>query len=385
MKVRKPSGGGPRRLHLWFPNIFEFKGGIQVYSLFLLAALQGILPERRYRVFLKHDRAAPPTPTILPQTRFHCSGRVPLRWRTAAFAAQIAAWGALQRPELIISSHVHFAVVAAQLQRWLGIPYWVVAHGVEVWQLRRPDLQNALRRADRILAVSGYTRDRLLAEQDLDPQRVVILPNTFAAECFRPGPKPLHLLNRHQLRPEQPTLLTVTRLDASQPYKGYDQILQALPTIRQQFPDVHYLIVGKGSDRPRLEGLIQALDLSDCVTLVGFVPDDELPDYYNLGDVFAMPSRGEGFGIVYLEALACGKPVLGGNQDGALDALCHGELGALVDPGDVGAIAQTLITLLQGTYPHPLLYQPAQLRAKVIEAYGLARFTRTLARLLAVP
>jgi len=372
----------PRCLHLWLPNIFEFKGGIQVYSLFLLAALQGIIPEARYRVFLKHDCAAPPAPALLPQTRFHCSGRVPLRWRTPAFAAQLALGGLIERPELIVTSHVHFAVVAAQLNRWLGLRYWIVAHGVEVWNIQRPDLRNALHRAERILAVSGYTRDRLLAEQDLDPQRVAILPNTFAAERFRPGPKPPHLLARHQLRPEQPVILTVARLDASQPYKGYDQVLRALPAIQQHLPEVRYLLVGQGSDRPRLEALAAELRLANSVIFAGFVPDGELPDYYNLCDVFAMPSRGEGFGIVYLEALACGKPVLGGNQDGALDALCHGELGALVDPGDVGAIAATLTAILQGCYPNPLLYQPEQLRAKVVEVYGFARFTRTLAGLL---
>ncbi len=373
----------PRCLHLWCPNIFEFKGGIQVYSLFLLAALQGILPQARYRVLLKHDRAAPPTPACLPQTSFHGSGRIPRRWRTPLFAVQLAAWGLLERPDLIITTHVHFAVVAAQLQRWLGIPYWVVAHGVEVWNLQRADLRQALQRAQRVVAVSGYTRDRLLAEQALRPQQVVILPNTFAAERFQPGPKPPHLLHRHQLRPEQPVILTVARLDASQPYKGYDQILRALPLIRAQVPTVRYVIVGQGSDRPRLEALIADLGLAEAVTLAGFVPDDELPDYYNLCDVFAMPSRGEGFGIVYLEALACGKPVLGGNQDGALDALCQGELGALVDPGEVGAIATTLVAILQGSYPNSLLYQPQQLRARVREAYGFARFTRTLAELLA--
>jgi glycosyltransferase involved in cell wall biosynthesis len=91
-----------------------------------------------------------------------------------------------------------------------------------------------------------------------------------------------------------------------------------------------------------------------------------------------MPSKGEGFGIVYLEALACGKPTLGGNQDGALDALCRGELGALVDPDDVQAIAHTLVEILQGTYPNPLIYQPEQLRQRVIDIYGFERFKRTL-------
>ena len=92
-----------------------------------------------------------------------------------------------------------------------------------------------------------------------------------------------------------------------------------------------------------------------------------------------MPSKGEGFGIVYLEALACGKPTLGGNQDGAIDALCHGRLGALVDPDNIEEIAQTLIQILQGTYPNSLIYQPEQLRQKVIETYGFEKFKQTLA------
>jgi glycosyltransferase involved in cell wall biosynthesis len=124
--------------------------------------------------------------------------------------------------------------------------------------------------------------------------------------------------------------------------------------------------------------MVDELGLGGCVTLTGFIPDEELTAHYQLCDVFAMPSKGEGFGIVYLEALACGKPTLGGNQDGALDALCRGELGALVDPDDVQAIAHTLVEILQGTYPNPLIYQPEQLRQRVIDIYGFERFKRTL-------
>lgn len=175
----------------------------------------------------------------------------------------------------------------------------------------------------------------------------------------------------------------MARLAEAERYKGYDQILQALPTIRQSIPNIHYILVGKGSDRPRIENLITQLQLQDCVTLAGFVPDDELCDHYNLCDVFAMPSKREGFGIVYLEALACGKPTLGGNQDGAVDALCHGTLGALVDPDDIDAIAQTLIQILQGNYPNPVMYQPELLRQKVIETYGFEKFKQTLAGHLA--
>ncbi len=134
--------------------------------------------------------------------------------------------------------------------------------------------------------------------------------------------------------------------------------------------------------RPRIEKLIAELDLQDCVTLTGFIPDTELNDHYNLCDVFAMPSKGEGFGIVYLEALACGKPTLGGDRDGAIDALCQGELGILVNPNDIGAIAQNLSQILQGTHPHPLIYQPEILRQKVIDTFGFAQFQKTLKELM---
>jgi phosphatidylinositol alpha-1,6-mannosyltransferase len=224
--------------------------------------------------------------------------------------------------------------------------------------------------------VSRFTCDRIRQSQSL--QNLGLLPNTFDASRFQVAPKPRHLLNRYGLEPDQPVILTVNRLAAGESFHSYDQILAALPAIRQAFPNVHYLVVGKGDDRPRLEKLIATSHLQDCVTLAGFIPDAELPDHYALCDVFAMPSQLEGFGIVYLEAMASGKPVLAG-LDGAQDALKQGEFGALVDPTDVNAIATTLTKILSGTYPNPLMYQPQALRSQVIEAFGQQAFQRTLA------
>ncbi len=382
LQLSSTEGLSRAHLHLWFPNIFEFKGGIQVYSAFLLKALQKIYPELDYDVFLKHDTCTVEEIDFLPQTNFHFSGKWSFRLRTFMFAIQLLSYGFWQRPKIIISTHVNFTVAAYWLKRLTGISYWTVAHGVDAWKIDNTALQTALKSADRILAVSNYTRDRLIQEQNLDPSRICLLPNTFDASRFKIASKPQHLLERYQLTFEQPVILTVARLDSTERYKGYDQILKALPTIRQTIPNVHYIIVGKGSDRPRVEKLIADLDLQDCVTLAGFVPDEELNDHYNLCDVFAMPSKGEGFGIVYLEALACGKPTLGGDRDGAIDALCHGELGILVNPDDIAAIAQNLIQILQGTHSHPLIYQPEVLREKVINTFGFAQFQNTLAQLL---
>ncbi len=361
-------------------------GGIQVYSAVLLRTLQDLYPTAEYDVFLKYDH--PDTKnlqnlTFLPQTRFHYFGQShgdPHPWRrygmAAVAAAKIVSMGIWQRPTLILTTHPDlYSVVFRWFKRLTGVPYWVVLHGLEAWSIQNPILKSALSHANQAIAVSHYTRDRVLTQGYLDPNQVSVLPNTFDGSAFQIQPKPDYLLKRYGLSPEQPVILTVTRL---QQYKGYDQILNALPQIRQQIPNVHYILAGKGSEQTRIEALISHLGLEDCVTLAGYIPKHELQDHYNLCDVFAMPSKGEGFGIVYLEALACGKPVLAGNKDGAVDPLGHGELGCLVDPDDGEAIAQNLIQILQGTYPHPLMYQPQQLRRKAIERFEYSRFRQTL-------
>ncbi|MBD2164354.1 glycosyltransferase [Calothrix membranacea FACHB-236] len=371
-----------QKISLWFPEIFQFKGGIQVYSAFLLEALQKLYCKHDYHIFLKQDTHCSPNYPFKAHTQLYFAGAWSLPLRTIIFAGKILGYGIWQRPSLIITSHLNFSFPAYLLKWLLGIPYGVVVHGIEVWNLQNSTRKLALKYADIIFAVSHYTRDRLLQEQDLDPQKVVVLPNTFDADNFQIAPKPDYLLKRYGLNPQQPIILTVARLSQSEQYKGYDKILAALPQIRQAIPHVHYVLVGKGDDEPRIKQLISQYQLQDCVTLTGFVPDEELSSHYHMCDIFAMPSKGEGFGIVYLEALACGKPTLAGNQDGAQDALCQGELGVLVDPDDIEAIAQALIQILQGTHSNSLLYQPEVLRQKVIERFGFESFQQTLGNYL---
>ena len=368
--------------HLWIPNIFDFKGGIQVYSAVLLEALQKLAPQIKYEAMLLHDRPTASKTQTSGKISWHYCGNVPLKLRYFAYTAQLVALALWQRPKLIIATHLNFTVVAYWLKKVTGIPYWTVAHGIEAWGIKRPQLTRALHHADKVLAVSSYTRQRLINEQNLASDKVVVLPNTFDATRFTIAPKPEYLLQKYGLKPEQPTILTVARLAEVQRHKGYDRVLQALPEIRNAIPDVHYLIVGKGKDRPRIQEAITNLGLQDCVTLAGFVPDEQLCDYYNLCDMYAMPSKKEGFGIVYLEAMACGKPVLAGDRDGAVDALCQGKLGVLVDPDDLWAIANNTIAILQKKHSHPLIYRPEKLRKRVIRHFGFEMFQETLANLL---
>ncbi|MBI4783104.1 MAG: glycosyltransferase [Oscillatoriophycideae cyanobacterium NC_groundwater_1537_Pr4_S-0.65um_50_18] len=369
-------------IHFWTPGLFEFKGGIQVYSGFLLRALQSLYPDATIQVFVMHDRHLPARDPQHSNTQFHGLGLYPKRLRTAAFATQAIASALWQRPDLVITTHLNFTVAAHALKQAIGTPYWAIAHGFEAWKIQRSALQQAVTQADRILAVSEYTRERLLETLDLPASRVSLLSNTFNPQQFQIAEKPTYLLHRHGLTPDQPVLLTVNRLAAGESYHAYDRVLAALPQIRQVIPNVHYLIVGQGDDRTRLEQAIAQQQLQDCVTLTGFIPDAELHHYYALCDVFAMPSKLEGFGIVFLEAMASGKPVLASNQDGGRDAVCRGALGALVDPDDTEAIAQTLIKILQKKHSNPLICQPEALRQQAIQTFGFQKFQQTLASLL---
>lgn len=366
------------KVHLWIPNIFEFKGGIQVYSEFLLKAIHSF-KVKSCHVIIKHDKRVPISALQeFSLFQFHCSGSWPLALRTHAFAAQLISSAIQDKPDLIIATHINFTLLAYHINRLLDIPYWAVAHGVEAWNIKSPSLQRALKNSDLVLSVSNYTRNQLITEGYLQPHKIQILPNTFDENLFVSAAKLDILLQRYKLKVNQPIILTVARLDKREGYKGYDRIIKALTKVKTQIPDVHYLLVGKGGDRSRIEQIIKELQLENHVTLAGFVPDEELCDHYNLCDVFAMPSKGEGFGIVYLEAMACGKPCLGGNQDGALDALDQGEIGVLVNPDDIDEIADALIRILEKKYPNPLLYQPEQLRQAVIDRFGFEIFQQRL-------
>ncbi|TYQ23365.1 glycosyltransferase family 4 protein [Pseudanabaena sp. UWO311] len=367
------------KIHVWLPDIFQFKGGIQVYSAFLIQALEQVLPDSDRHVFLKNDTHATEDIEFDEQTKISFAGRWKSTfWHTPIFAAQVLLAAIKDRPDLIICGHINFSPLAAKIFNLLKIPYWVIVHGIDAWNIEDKSKIYGLKSAQKIVSVSEYTRDRIVYEQKISPDRIPLLPVTFNDRQFTVKPKPQYLLDRLQLNPDQPTILTVTRLASGDRYKGYDQIIQALPAIRCQIPNICYLLVGKGDDRDRIEAMVDDLDVRDCVTFAGFVPDDELADYYNLCDLFAMPSKGEGFGIVYLEALACGKPTIGGNQDGAIDALCKGELGVLVNPDSIDEIRETIVEILMNKHSLSILYEPDMLRQKAIEKYGFEQFKQNL-------
>ena len=270
------------------------------------------------------------------------------------------------------------APLAAWLARLLGARYWLQAHGAEVWRDRRDVVRRAIEAADQVTTVSRGTRKSLLGWVDLAPERVRVLPNTVDAR-FTPGPPSSALRQRLQLG-AGPILLAVGRLAASERYKGHELVFTALPALRARFPGIVHVVAGDGDDRARLEARASELaGEGGAVRFLGFVSDEDLPDLYRLADLFVMPSSEEGFGIVYLEAAACGLRVIGGTGGGSGDAVPDDRVGELVDPGDADGLVEVVTRLLrQG---------PAD--AAAIEPYRRPHFVAgaklLLARLMAQP
>lgn len=369
------------KVHVWAPDLFSTTGGVQAFTRYLIDALLMITHSKGMRVLVKNDH-----PKDLPRNNdapsVNVCGHWPLRMRTARFAMECMRQTLREEPDLIVSSHLHFGPLAQLARGSFGTPYVLVAHGIDAWRISRASRQRALQQANLVLAVSHFTRDYLLRHAGLDGNRVKILPNTFAEERFAIAPKSPRLLRKYGLRPDTPVILTVCRLEETERYKGYDQIIKALPEIMRSVPNARYLLVGKGSDQSRIEKMIAEVGVREAVILAGFVPDEELVEHYNLCDIFAMPSQAEGFGIVYLEALACGKPVLAGNKDGSRDALADGELGLLVDPNNKAEIAAEIISVLRHEHSHPMIFDPQLLRHRVIELFGFEAFKQRVADLL---
>jgi glycosyltransferase involved in cell wall biosynthesis len=125
--------------------------------------------------------------------------------------------------------------------------------------------------------------------------------------------------------------------------KGHDEVLDALPELAAEVPDLTYLVCGDGPDRSRLEDKAQALGVEGRVVFAGYVPESEKADHYRVADAFVMPGRTEGFGIVYLEALACGVPVVASSADASQEAVRGGELGVVADPDDRNSVQSGIL------------------------------------------
>jgi phosphatidyl-myo-inositol dimannoside synthase len=276
---------------------------------------------------------------------FHVGDR---RYEFRGFArrkARLAAAVLTLAPEVRFAyfGHAHLGPLGLAL-RLLNrrAEYWVAAHGIEVWT-RLPGLRRrALGHASRIAAVSAFTARAAAEAQGLDPNRFFVLPPVLDPIFAGSGESALPVALPKQAR----VLLAVGRLVSAEPGKGVDTVIEALPKVLRVFPETYFVIVGDGDARPGLEKLARETGVADRVVFAGEQPLGALGGFYDRCDVFIMPSRQEGFGVVFLEAMAHGKPVIAGAHGGTPELVEDGVSGYLVNYGDAEMTAHRLLALL---------------------------------------
>lgn len=253
--------------------------------------------------------------------------------------------------DLIFCGHINLMPVAYALSVISNKPLWLQIHGIEAWKSPNRIQRWIVEKASLVTSVSRYTRSKFLEWANFDPNFVKVLPNTVS-EIFYPGKKKVEILDKYALK-EKKILLTVSRLDSRERYKGHELVIEALATLIESHPEIVYVIAGDGDDRLRLEKFSKTLLPEGTIRFIGYVEDRELPDLYRAADLFVMPSTGEGFGIVFLQALACNIPVIATNSDGSVDPLRDGADGFLVSPNSVEELCSTISFILSKNSVNP--------------------------------
>lgn len=264
---------------------------------------------------------------------FACFGGSRLRLTLRVLGMQLAS-----RRRLLLFDHPGPARAQALLPARLRSPYLIVTHGIEIWRPLGRQLESALRGAARVFA---STRASIAAAQPHLPAGCAL---TLLPPGREPAQPPSHAKLPNGLAPG--FVLTVGRLESSERYKGIDELIEAWPAVVARLPEARLVVVGEGSDRPRLERKARDLGLEGSIRFLGFVSTALLDALYRAAALFALPSRGEGFGLVFLEAMAVAKPCLALRDTAPAEIVVDGETGRLVPAGDGPALERALIELL---------------------------------------
>lgn len=273
-------------------------------------------------------------------------------WPTPALAERVDEYATRRDAEVVVFGDAFPLALLGPRLASAGRPYLVLSHGFDYWMSTVPVAHTVMRRmtsrASRVAGCSEFVSRRVrTAAPDHVP--VSVLHPGADVERFRPDLPTEDLRSRHGLG-DRPVIVCVSRLVAR---KGQDVLIRAMRSIQRRVPEATLMIVGSGPDERRLRGLAERAP-TGSVTFVGEVTEQDLPRYYALGDVFAMPCRTraagleiEGWGNVFLEAAACGRPVIVGDSGGTREALVHGETGLLVDGTDVEGVAEAIGDVLE--------------------------------------
>jgi glycosyltransferase involved in cell wall biosynthesis len=337
-----------KKVILFTLQTFSTTGGIQKMTRTLAHSLFHISKQKNwdFKLWSVYDSRYDLMAQYLPDENFVGFGRNKLKLGLKTI-------GQASRADIVILSHVNLAILGLIIKLINpGCKVWLVAHGIEVWRPLSFFRNVFLKRfCDKIICVSSFTKKQMIYWHGSDPDQCIVLNN--AVDPFIKLPetftKPEYLLNRYSLSPSNQVIFTLTRLASSEQYKGYEQVIKAVSHLKVKFPGIKYILSGQYdyTEETRIKDLIQAYQVNDQVLLTGFLNENELADHFLLADLFVLPSKKEGFGIVFVEALACGLPVICGNADGSTDAIRNGELGTAINVDDLKELERTIAGYLR--------------------------------------
>ena len=326
-----------KRILLVLPEVFECEGGIQMFcrSLCLATGRWAEHHNGSVSAIVLNDRNEPDARYV----NGGFSGYVAAHRSKARVVSSYVQQTLSHRPDLIVFGHVSLAPLLL-IPTTRDSKTCVFAYGIEVWQSPGLAVQRALRRADAVMAISEYTRSELLKQVRVNPDKVSLFPCSL-------DPHWLPEAIDYESPEGVPVILTVCRLNKDDAYKGVDSVISSLPAVVKECGPVAYRIAGQGDDVSRLKTLAEELNVSALVTFAGELSEDALRAEYRRCSMFVMPSEGEGFGIVFLEAMAHAKPVIGGAHGGTPSVITHGETGLLVSRLDIEELSQSIIRILK--------------------------------------
>ena len=351
-----------------FPDLLAV-GGVQTAGRHTAAVLSRMADERGWAArFL----------SLNDPNGTHVSGTGDIRFEFDGFARSRprftteALRSANRDTRLVLAAHPNLAVPALAMRaRAHGFRLMVLSHGVEVWKPLSGLRRSCLRRADLVLAPSHDTARKLYEVQGVPQSNIRVLHWGLDPSFFDLVDRAKNLPLPDSF-PKAPYVLSVGRWSSAERYKGLDTLIQALPELLRTVPNLHLVFVGEGDDRPALERLASERHVRERVHFVSGISREELVAAYAHAEVFALPSGGEGFGFVFLEAMALGKAVVGGNHGGIPDIIEDGVTGFLVEHGGVTQLAEKISILLTNQSLRGDMGSRG--RARVLQSFGFQNF-----------
>lgn len=347
------------------PDLFGPPSGIARYCRMVCGALSDPKNDVTAIALLDQDETRREAGQTFPGLKY-----LPCRGRRSLFVQRVLR-AARTRPDFILVGHTNFALLGWLIAKLCRAPLVTFIYGIEVWEPLAISRRRALCASDLVISISRFTAEQATQFNGLPPESTRLLPN-----CVDPA-----LLSNLEKSPKDHdiktlSLLTVARILNSEKYKGHDQVIRALPRLLKRFPHLVYDVVGGGDGRADVEALAASEGVAHAVRFHGVVSDEEMSRFYANADVFIMPSRREGFGFVFIEAMIQGLPAIGGNVDATPEVIVDGKTGFIVNPTSQDEIVEATGRLLGDEALRARMGQAAI--AHVQAEFNFDKFKKTL-------